>query len=237
MGGLSGLRLLLVATQWRCCVAQPWNMGLPSHPHLGYRFLTNHSAEHRAVASVDFFFDFLCPDSKAAWPPLEAAVRQLDEKSVRVELQLHMFPLPYHRNGMLVAQAATVVANHSADRDSGFLKFQQEMFGAQEKFWNAASSTKSLVETTLELKAHAINAAPGLTDAQWAEGMSLVPGTAGTAADMKTREAWKYGAYRGATGTPAIFVNDVPFNTDPLNTGKPMNASAWETLLSSFASH
>jgi hypothetical protein len=44
---------------------------------------------------VDFFFDFLCPDSKAAFPVITTAVDQLSTmpQSMNVELRLHMFPL------------------------------------------------------------------------------------------------------------------------------------------------
>jgi hypothetical protein len=47
------------------------------------------------AVQVDFFFDFLCPDSKAAFPVLATAVSQLSKMPQRmnVELRLHMFPL------------------------------------------------------------------------------------------------------------------------------------------------
>jgi hypothetical protein len=68
---------------------------------------------------------------------------------------------------------------------------------------------------------------PALTDKMWAAGMGLVHGTGGTAADLALREAWKYGAYRGATGTLSFFVNDVPFNPGDI----PMNSSTWIDVL------
>ena len=103
------------------------------------------------------------------------------------------------------------------------------MFDQQEKFWNEASAHLTLLQTTAAQKTIAQKAATptALTDKMWAAGMGMVHGTGGTAADLALREAWKYGAYRGATGTLSFFVNDVPFNPGDI----PMNSSTWIDVL------
>ena len=122
---------------------------------------------------------------------------------------------------MLAAQAAVVVANSSGT--PGFLAFQvrppanigatkpsgadtilmppgcceqKALFGAQQSFWNENSAHLSLTQTIAQLKPYAKAAAPQLSDGEWAAQMAPVAGTGGSASDMASREAWKYGAYR-----------------------------------------
>ena len=86
------------------------------------------------------------------------------------------------------------------------------------------------------MKQYARAAAPRLRDAEWEAQLSPVAGTGGSASDMASREAWKYGAFRGATGTPAVFVNDLPFVPFGVAT-TPWNASQWVDALSKFGNN
>ena len=107
---------MLLLSAARVSDAQPWNMGVPPTAQMGYSYTqpsakpaqarvpplsSPHCPALLAVClsvlpgQVDFFFDFLCPDSKAAFPGLTAAVDQLAKQPQRMDvaLQLHMFPL------------------------------------------------------------------------------------------------------------------------------------------------
>ena len=136
---------------------------------------------------------------------------------------------------MLAAQAAVVVANSSGT--PGFLAFQvrvhqqtlappnrsvllvllmppgcceqKALFGAQQSFWNENSAHLSLTQTIAQLKPYAKAAAPQLSDGEWAAQMAPVPGTGGSASDMASREAWKYGAYRCVSSPVEIFAAEL----------------------------
>ncbi len=51
---------------------------------------------------IDFYVDLVCPDSARAFPTLQDVVAHFSGEDLAVFL--HQFPLPYHRNGHLLAQ-------------------------------------------------------------------------------------------------------------------------------------
>ena len=50
---------------------------------------------------LEAFLELNCPDSVAAWPVLKDVKQYYGN---RLELVVHQFPLPYHRNGFLCTQ-------------------------------------------------------------------------------------------------------------------------------------
>ena len=86
---------------------------------------------------------------------------------------------------------------------------QKALFGAQQSFWNENSAHLSLTQTIAQLKPYAKAAAPQLSDGEWAAQMAPVPGTGGSASDMASREAWKYGAYRCVSSPVEIFAAEL----------------------------
>ena len=86
---------------------------------------------------------------------------------------------------------------------------QKALFGAQQSFWNENSAHLSLTQTIAQLKPYAKAVAPQLSDVEWAAQMAPVPGTGGSASDMASREAWKYGAYRCVSSPVEIFAAEL----------------------------
>jgi hypothetical protein len=85
------LATLLVLVLAQSCQEQP----VPSSP-LGYSWGLS-----TAPILWEAFFDHLCPDSLAAWPLMQQVVKAIPET---VQVQIHVFPLPYHHSAFYAAQ-------------------------------------------------------------------------------------------------------------------------------------
>ena len=85
-----------------------------------------------APAVVEAHLDLLCPDCAEAYPVLLALAERLGPASL--QLGVRLFPLPYHRNGFLVAQSAQTVRRANA---SAAFPFISAVFFSQAAFWDA----------------------------------------------------------------------------------------------------
>lgn len=64
-----------------------------------------YGSEGQSQVQLDAFLDLACPDSKAAFPVLEAVADHYGVTNLR--LNAIMFPLPYHRAAWLSTQVRT----------------------------------------------------------------------------------------------------------------------------------
>merc|ERR1712232_345166 len=74
-----------------CSLASP---PPPNTKQNGHRY----SGSGNSVVRLQAMMDHLCPDSKASWPVLKDVAEKYGEK---LEITIHMFPLPYHHNSYL----------------------------------------------------------------------------------------------------------------------------------------
>lgn len=176
--------------------AQP--VPLPNSPD-GYLRLGSPTAQ----VTLDAFVDLLCPDCAAAWPTLKAVSAHYSP--TQLQIVVHLFPLPYHTNAFMTAYTGNVITSLNA---SGAFGWVDALFnGAQQNFWNdatqnmtapqLASALASLAASTSGVSAAAVLA--GLTDPNLNE---------------NTRISWKYACSRSVTGTPSLFVNNLPVAAD-----------------------
>jgi protein-disulfide isomerase len=158
-----------------------------------------------ALVHVEAFYDLMCPDCRDSWP----AVREmLAAMGGPVRFTLHAFPLPYHRNAFLAAQAAQALgASGHANASAHVFAWTEAVFAAQGELGNGA--TESMTTSQVKRKLEAL--------ARSSTGQDVDMFT--DAADRAARVSWKYACYRGVFGTPTYLVNGVP---------APDDAGSWD---------
>lgn len=176
-----------------------------------------------APLSVEFFYDLMCPASRASWPVMrevaahfKKTVRGSNSSSFaatrsasapRLRSTLHLFPLPYHHNSFLTAQAARALG----DRDETLVwRWMEAVYAAQERLGNAATENM----TPAQVK----SALADLAEAHGLPARAVAEGLASADADGAARVSWKYACYRGVYGTPMFLVNGAP---------APQEAGGW----------
>jgi protein-disulfide isomerase len=153
-----------------------------------------------AAVHVEAFYDLMCPNCRDSWP---AVRKMLDALGGPVRLTLHAFPLPYHRNAYLTAQAAQALgASGHANASAHVFAWTEAVFAAQGELGNGA--TESLTTSQVKRKLE------GLAKSSTGQDVTLFT----DAADGAARVSWKYACYRGVFGTPTYLVNGVPAPDD-----------------------
>lgn len=184
---------------------------IPSKPD-GYTYKGDASAN----VVLDVFIDLMCPDSRAIYPVMLQLADHYDPSDV--QLNFHIFPLPYHHNSYLTAQGVVTV-NESAGH-KGVFQWFQAMFDAQDGFGNTPTANLTEVEIVAGLGGVATAAVSELSTDQWTAGLS------DPSADWAARVSWKYACSKGVTGTPWWFINDVSIQGSLTYT-----ASDWEKII------
>jgi hypothetical protein len=124
-----------------------------------------------------------------------------------LQLRVHIFPLPYHRNGFITSQGAYAVAglpgNPGRTNSSAVVDYFTLSF---ENLAELSSGSRGLTEFEFRDKlAGLVQKRFGFPASSFLE--YIQPG--GTF-DAATRLGWKYAAGRGISGTPQYIVNGVP---------------------------
>jgi len=147
------------------------------------------------------YLDLSCPDSKQAFPTLLQVADHFGTQLL--ELKIHMFPLPYHRNSHLLSKAAYVLDGFkSKTKNSTVYDWFKMVYDNIDKI--APSATTEMTDSqVMDLVAGWATAVSGIPAAELKKGVSDV------GIDESTRLAWKYGCTRGVYGTPLFTVNDV----------------------------
>jgi len=172
----------------------------PPIPHVydGYTFGDPDAALH-----LEMFYDIMCPNCRSSFPSVKAIFEKLQKNGTKLKITLHTFPLPYHHNSFLAAQALQALG---AKDHNLVIPWMEAVFSNQEAFGNPATermSTKLVKEKFVQLAKdnhlpHQI-VADGLDD---------------STADSNTRVSWKFGCYRSVFGTPTYHLNGVPTPED-----------------------
>jgi 2-hydroxychromene-2-carboxylate isomerase len=112
----------------------------------------------------------------------------------------HAFPLPYHRNAFLVAQAGLIVEKEK-DEDAWF-EWLELMFANQNQFGTMETNNVTGDDVVQQLAKYASSF--GIDTTFFMNGMKY-----GSEFDSDARIEWKYATTRGVYGTPIYFVNGV----------------------------
>lgn len=136
----------------------------------------------------------------------------------KLSVNLHVFPLPYHTWGFLTAQAAQVIASLNSSSAATFSFFDALFAGnQQQQLWNdATNSTHQALSFLTQLAVSTANVSP----------QAFAAGMQNADLNMAARISWKYGCSRSVTGTPSLFVNNLPVDADPSWT-----LQQWEQIL------
>ena len=173
-----------------------WLASLPI-PKGGYDKLTLTSTQN-ATLFLDVYLDMACTDCAAAAPTLEKLAKVYP---TQLQLNLHLFPLPYHRYAFDLAKSTHVVYQHTNKSAQKLWMWMDLLFAHQVKFEPPPMNlTKFQVDHLLS----SLSDSSGIVAHQ-----SMMQGLMDEDVDSATRASWKYGAARGVSGTPTFFVNGV----------------------------
>lgn len=147
---------------------------------------------------LESFFDFACPDCKAANPVVNEVVKYYGPK--KVKYILHDFPLPYHTYSFTAHGAARVVEKIGGNES--FWQYVDVLYDQQSKFSNQA--TKELVfSEVLEIFAD-LAVQVGVDYNAFMVGFQNAQ-----VSDYAVRGSWKYGCDHSVSGTPTFYINGV----------------------------
>lgn len=170
------------------------------------------NAHHAASVRMEVFLDPCCPDSKRAYPTMKAVAEHFGPSVV--QLKVHLFPLPYHRNSHVITKGAHVISEFknktTTNSSAAVFAWLDLVYKNLDKLTPTATSKMNDGEVLDSLLAPMARAVCGIAPAAFAT--AVAPHTP---ADSAARLAWKYGCTRGVYGTPMFSVNDVFVNADP----------------------
>jgi protein-disulfide isomerase len=159
-----------------------------------------------ARVKVGAYLDFTCPDSQAAFPTLLQVANHY--QSSQVQLRVHAFSLPYHRNSHTISKAAYFLSTYKSPKGASVYDWIQAVYNNIDSLATAATVDKTDLDVLNFLASLAYN----VTGVPTGE---FTAGVLNTDIDQTTRLDWKYGCTRGVYGTPLFTVNDVFVNASP----------------------
>jgi len=202
-----------------------------------------------ANIEVEIFIDYLCSDSKNAYPIVKDALETLVEEDYtlldEIQLRITNFPLDFHVHSWQVGQLLPYFLDRCA----------------QERRESPAGNPCSIIlneymefcfeqqPTVLSLT----NMSKNDFVVYWSQQVSIQFGLESSKilaiydrdsdvhnTEEKTRAIWKYGAAKGVSGTPLAYVNGVQLDTFPTTStelvdlltevhNSQWNVSKWET--------
>jgi len=163
----------------------------------------HHRGNSDAPIQLEFMYDHLCPDSKDAAPTMDALLAYYG--GTRLNLIVHSFPLPYHRNAFLAAQANRAIFQLGGEQ--AWWKFWDAMWIRQGEF--SDMSTLNLTQKDMWQLYATVAQSVGVDPVKFIPLMDYTDNT-----DYDARIEWKNSASRGVYGTPTFFVNGALVDAD-----------------------
>ncbi|XP_071093175.1 uncharacterized protein [Haliotis cracherodii] len=170
-----------------------------------------------APVRVDAFLDLLCPDSKRAY----GVIRQVAENygpSV-LQLRVHIFPLPYHKNAFDAGKGAFAVDRLTEGNKT--YEWFNNVFDHMGSFSNSFTHGETGTKVFSDLSSLAQTL--GINKNDFKELM-----TSNTELELDARLAWKYGCTRAIHSTPMVMINDILVNT---NHPESLSFEQWKTII------
>lgn len=145
--------------------------------------------------TMDVYYDHLCSDSAQAFPGLWQY--WLSNKSW-LQLNIHIFPLPYHHFAFEVAEAGHYIQVTYPDQ---FIHFLAYFFEHQSTYLSDALAWS--YNTTLYRLANDTQVATGVPSSE------VFTALLDSSNNWSTRVGWKLSASKGVSGTPQYLVDGV----------------------------
>lgn len=148
-----------------------------------------------ATYTLDVYYDHLCSGSAQAFPGLWSYWQQ---NSAWLQLNIHIFPLPYHHFAFEVAEAGHYI---QVSYPSRFINFTSYIFDHQDTYLSDALAWD--YNTTLWRLSNDTQVATGVSNTE------VFAALYDSSNNWSTRVGWKLGCSKGITGTPQYQVNGV----------------------------
>jgi len=155
---------------------------------------------------IEAYFDFLCPDSKASWPALKSVLQE--HYNNQLFFTLHVFPLPYHQQAFVMAQAGVTIYRHLGL--DGLWNFLELIFANQEKFWNAPTWNMTTNEVIHSIAILVLDVGDFPISKK-----DFIDGVNDPDVRSQAITSWKFAAARSVSGTPTFAMNGVFITVDP----------------------
>ena len=159
-----------------------------------------------APISFELFVDLHCIDTADMFPNfLEAIEQKISGKKIKdsVDITIHQFPLPYHRNSFYASQMAYFIHQKHPESYLDYCLLQMKYL---DKYNRANDSTAEEIQNWLQQDA---------TKAIKHFDPEVQTVFSNSQYDWQTRVAWKYAISRGVYGTPIAFINRVVLDELP----------------------
>lgn len=148
-----------------------------------------------ATYTLDVYYDHLCSASAKAFPGL---LKYWQKNSSWLQLNIHIFPLPYHHFAFEVAEVGRYIQTAYPNR---FLNFTNYIFAHQNTYLNDALAWD--YNTTLWRLSNDTQVSTGVSSSE------VFAALYDTNNNWNTRVAWKFGCSKGISGTPQYQLNGV----------------------------
>lgn len=185
---------------------------IPSHPD-GYKLGPNN-----ATFVMDVYYDHLCSASASAYPGL---IKFWKKHSSWLQLNIHIFPLPYHNLSFEVSVVGRYIQLNYPD---SFLNYLEYMFKHMKTYLVNCKSKD--YNQSLDILAKDAYKATGICEQDLRQSLK----------DVKMLKSavgsWKYGAGRGISGTPQYAINGV----DSPDASQNSSAEEWTSFYKKFKS-
>jgi len=156
-----------------------------------------------ANVEVEYFLDLMCPFSKKSLILLHDQL--LQKYGDKVLFTVHLFPQPWHAQGVWVLETAIAVGK-IAGNDAQF-SYIRKFYDHQNEFNDASVFSKSREQVYNELAQFAAKETGISVDEIKKRIIPNLPDTNAVIADVKA--AVKYGRKRAMHVTPTVFVNGI----------------------------
>jgi len=198
-----------------------------------------------ANIEVEIFIDYLCSDSKNAYPIVKDALETLVDEDYTlldgIQLRISNFPLDFHVHSWQVGQLLPYFLDRCQEREypgnpCSILNEYMEFCFEQQK--TVLSLTDMSKNDFVVYWSQQVGTKFGLDSSKILAVYDLGSDVHNT--ERKTRAIWKYGAAKGVFGTPLAYVNGVQLDTFPTTStelvdlltevhNSQWNVSKWET--------
>ncbi|ESO97751.1 hypothetical protein LOTGIDRAFT_152844 [Lottia gigantea] len=184
---------------------------------VGYAY---NSGLDNASVHLDVYMDLVCPDSKQAFPTLLQLADHYG--ATKLQLKMHIFPLPYHRNSWIASKGAHIIAALTKGNET--FEWMDTLYNNYDLLTNDATQEYSQTKMISFFAKLVVK-------------LGIDPKTFVTqvlhdrSKEDDTRIAWKYACTRGVAATPTFMVNDITVAATPSWT-----VQNWTQLIDPFLS-
>jgi protein-disulfide isomerase len=120
-----------------------------------------------------------------------------------LRINVHPFPLPYHRNAFLAAKAAGVVGQTGS---AAYFSYASILWKNLDEFSGNRADNLTVAQVVDRL---------GDLASDWIQPKEFVKAMQNPRFEVDTRVAWKYGCSRAVYGTPTYYLNGVYIPASP----------------------